>query len=170
MLIIVSGLPGTGKSAIADRLGQAIGAPVLSVDPIESAMVRAGIESTFETGLAAYLIAETLADHHLSAGLDVVIDAVMSVDDARDWWRALALKHTVLLKVIVCLVSDERVHRQRLAARRRDLAFAETTWDAVAARAAEWTEWPEPHLKLDGMDPIDENLGTALVYVRGPQP
>ena len=53
MLIIVSGLPGTGKSAIADGLGQAIGAPVLSIHPIESALVSAGIESTFETGLAA---------------------------------------------------------------------------------------------------------------------
>ena len=165
MLIVVSGLPGTGKSAIADGLGGAIGAPVLSVDPIQSAMVRAGIQSTFETGLAAYLVAETLADRHLAAGLDVVIDAVTSMDVARDWWRALAQKHGVPLKVIVCVVSDERVHRQRLAARRRDLAFAETTWDAVEARAAEWTEWPEPHVTLDGMDPADENLARALAFV-----
>ena len=164
MLIIVSGLPGTGKSAIADGLGLAIGAPVLSVDPIESAILRAGIRPTFETGLAAYLIAETLADRHLAAGLDVVIDAVTSVDVARDWWRALAQKHGVPLNVIVCLVSDERVHRERLAVRRRDLAFAETTWDAVQARAAEWTDWPEPHLKLDGMDPLDENLKKALAF------
>ena len=36
LLIVLSGLPGTGKSAIADGIGRATGLPVLSVDPIES--------------------------------------------------------------------------------------------------------------------------------------
>lgn len=62
MLIVVSGLPGTGKSTIADGIARTRQTPVLSVDPIESAIVRAGIPASFETGLAAYLVAQTLAD------------------------------------------------------------------------------------------------------------
>jgi broad-specificity NMP kinase len=36
VLVVMSGLPGTGKSAIADALRHELGAPVLSVDPIEA--------------------------------------------------------------------------------------------------------------------------------------
>ena len=32
VLVVMSGLPGTGKSAIADALGHELGAPVFSVD------------------------------------------------------------------------------------------------------------------------------------------
>ena len=42
-LIVVSGLPGTGKSTLADALGAALAVPVLSVDPIEGAITGAGI-------------------------------------------------------------------------------------------------------------------------------
>ena len=89
-LIVLSGLPGTGKSEVADAIGRARRAPVLAVDPIESAILEAGVEASFETGLAAYQVAERVADACLAAGLDVVIDAVNSVEPARDMWRRLA--------------------------------------------------------------------------------
>ena len=164
-LIVVSGLPGTGKSSIAEGIGRHRGAPVLSVDPIESAMVRAGLRPTFETGLAAYLVAEVLADQHLASGLDVVIDAVSSVDEAREWWRTLARNHGATLKVIVCIVSDEGVHRQRLEQRRRGLALPETSWDAVEARRLEWSDWAAPFLVLDAMDSTAANLARAQTFL-----
>ena len=168
VLILLSGLPGTGKSTIADGIARARGTPVFSVDPIESAIIEAGIAASFETGLAAYLVAQALADRSLAAGLDPVIDAVNSVELARDMWRGLAAKHAVELMIIECVVSDERVHRTRVASRQRGLALAEPGWDDVEHRRAEWTTWPEPHLTLDGLDPPGENLAKALEYVVGP--
>lgn len=165
MLIVLSGLPGTGKSTIADGIARARQTPAFSVDPIESAIVRAGIPATFETGLAAYLIAETMAERNLAAGLDAVIDAVNAVEEARDMWRGLAARHAVELRIIECLVSDGDLHRTRLASRRRGLAFAEPSWDDVERRKGEWTTWPEPHLTLDAADPADANMAKALDYV-----
>jgi len=43
MLILMSGLPGVGKSALAHELGRLLPACVLSVDPIEAAMWRSGL-------------------------------------------------------------------------------------------------------------------------------
>jgi predicted kinase len=168
VLIVLSGLPGTGKSEIADGIARARKAPVLSVDPIESAIVRAGIHQTFETGLAAYLVALTLAARQLAAGLDAVIDAVNSVEEARNWWRELAAKHAVELRIIECFLSDETVHRTRLASRARGLALPEPSWDDVERRRAEWTSWPEPHLTLDALSPVDVNLEKALQYLARP--
>jgi adenylylsulfate kinase-like enzyme len=43
MLIAMAGLPGAGKSSVAEALGRKLTAPVVSVDPIEAAMWRAGV-------------------------------------------------------------------------------------------------------------------------------
>jgi predicted kinase len=168
VLIVLSGLPVTGKSAIADAVGRARRLPVLSVDLIESAIIQADIEQGFETGLAPYLVAEALADGFIAAGLDVVIDAVNSTEYARDLWRELALKHDTQLRTIVCILSDPAIHRARLASRERGFARGEPTLDDVEERRSEWTAWPEPHLTLDAIDNLDANVAEALNYLAGP--
>ena len=90
VLVVVSGLPGVGKSAIANAVGRALGAPVFSVDPIEAAIWRCGVEPSFATGVAAYEVAAVVAEHQLSLGLSAVVDAVSSIEVARDMWRGAA--------------------------------------------------------------------------------
>lgn len=165
MLIVLSGLPGTGKSAIADGVGRALHVPVLSVDPIESAILEAGVARSFETGLAAYMVANALADRNLTDGLDTVIDAVNSVEPARDMWRTLATKHRAELRIIACVLHDPATQKARLAGRKRGLALPEPAWADVEGRRSEWTAWPEPHLTLDALEPIEANLAKALDYL-----
>jgi predicted kinase len=165
VLIVVSGLPGTGKSTIADGIARARGAPVLSVDPIESAIVRAGLAPSFETGLAAYLVAEACADAFLEAGLDAIVDAVSSMEEARDMWRALAARHDVPLRVIVCTLDEAQVGLERLTGRDRGLALPEPAREDVERRRIEWHPWPEPDLVLDALQPAALNLGRALAWL-----
>jgi predicted kinase len=165
MLIVLSGLPGTGKSAIAEGLGRALKMPILSVDPIESAVLRAGVPQSFETGYAAYLVAEALADAHLSLGVGSVIDAVNSVESGRDLWRALAKRHAVPLRIVVCTIADKETHRSRLRDRERGIALGEPRWLDVERRSTEWIPWPEHHLVLDSSEPVEVNLAAALRYV-----
>ena len=165
MLIVLSGLPGTGKSAIAHGISTARGLPVLSVDPIESAIVRSGIPRSFETGLAAYVVAETVADGLLGAGLSPVIDAVNSVEEARAMWRALAARHAVELRIVECVLADEAEHSARLRARDRGLEIPEPSWEDVVERRSEWTPWPEPHLTVDALDDLHANIARVLSYL-----
>jgi predicted kinase len=168
MLIVLSGLAGTGKSTLADGIAMALGLPVLSVDPIESAILGAGLTRSFETGLAAYLVTQTIADGCLGRGLACVIDAANYVEPGRDLWRALAHRHGAPMKVIVCSIADIDAHRARLSGRDRGLAFEEPTWDDVEAQRAHWVPWPEPHLVLDAGTSADDNLRVALAYLRSP--
>jgi predicted kinase len=133
VLIVVAGLPGTGKSTLADGLGAALRIPVLSVDPIESAILRAGVAPSFETGLAAYLVAEACADACLRLGTGAIVDAVSSVDEARTLWRDLAARHGTPLRVLVCEL-DPAGAVARLAARDRGLALPEPSPADHAAR------------------------------------
>ena len=162
---MLSGLPGTGKSAIAQGIAVARHLPTLSVDPIESAIVRSGVTQSFATGLAAYVVAETVADGLLAAGLSPVIDAVNSVDEARDMWRRLAARHGVELRIIECLVSDASEHAARVASRNRGFAIPEPTWADIERRSAEWTPWPEAHLTVDSARDLDANVAAVLAYL-----
>ncbi len=76
MLLLVSGLPGTGKSAVVVRLAQAVRGVHLSVDEAEDALLGAGLPRDWTTGVAAYEVARAAAEQNLALGHCVVVDAV----------------------------------------------------------------------------------------------
>lgn len=137
------------------------------MDPIESAILRAGIAPGFATGLAAYLIVEALADEQLSLGQNVIVDAVNAVEPAKDMWRKLAAKHGAALAIVECRCSDEALHRARLEARRRGFApnLREPTWDDVQKRRLEYTPWTEPLLVVDAIASRESNLDRVLAWL-----
>src|SRR5258708_23206456 len=108
----LSGLPGAGKSVLAESLSRALSVPIFAIDAIEAAMWRAGLAKT-ETGAAAYQVAQALADEQLRLRHSVIVDAVNPVEAPRAAWRNLPAKHRVSLKIIECVFSDETMHRQR---------------------------------------------------------
>ena len=169
-LIVMSGLPGSGKSVIAERLAEQLKLPVLSVDPIESAIIQAGIERSFETGVAAYLVAEALASEQLKLGNSVIIDAVNAEEEGKDVWRGLAKKYGLALIVLLVTVSDRTLHKQRIESRVRDLhGFSEVTWSQVEAREKVFTAWKEPTLQLDSARDLGVVVTEAMQYIRAHQ-
>ncbi len=115
----MSGLPGSGKSTLAEAVAQKLQLPLFSVDPIESAVIRSGIEKSFETGLAAYLVAEALAIEQFKLDSSVVIDAVNAEEEAKNVWRELAHNHDATLIIIECANSDTGLHKKRIESRVR---------------------------------------------------
>jgi predicted kinase len=167
-LVVFSGLPGTGKSELARQVAGHLSIAVLSVDPIESAMLRAGIAQSFETGLAAYLVVEAIADAQLALGQSVIVDAVNGVEPAKAMWRTLATKHRAPLKIVECVCSNEALHRERLSARHRGLDYPEPTWEKVQERKLEYTAWTEPLLRVDSVDTCEANTARVLAWLTMP--
>ncbi len=165
-LIVMSGLAGTGKSTIAERLAKQLKLPIFSVDPIESAIIKAGITRSFETGVAAYSVAEALASEQLTLGNSVIIDAVNAEEEGKDVWRGLARTHGLELTVLLVIVSDRILHKQRIESRVRGLhGFSEVTWDMVEAREKVFTAWREPTLTLDSSRDVEANVEEAVRYI-----
>ncbi|MEP7103081.1 MAG: AAA family ATPase [Candidatus Dojkabacteria bacterium] len=164
-LIIVSGLPGSGKSTLAEGIAHSLKIPIFSVDPIESAVLKSGLKKSFETGLSAYLVAETLADEHLELGISVIIDAVSSVKEARDMWNNLSKKHNCKLVILECTL-DEKIHRERIEARVRNIfGIPEVTWEDIKNRKKEFLKWKEERLIIDTSKDKDKILAEALAYI-----
>lgn len=170
-LIVMAGLPGAGKSTIAGVVGARMGAQVVSVDPIESAILRAGIEADQPTGLAAYLVAEEIAENVLETGRSVIVDAVNAVESARLQWRDLAARAEVRLRVVEVVCSDETLHRERLEKRERNLPFIEeTTWRAVEQSLDGYEAWTGPsaalpRITIDSADSLGKNVESALDFI-----
>jgi predicted kinase len=166
VLIVMAGLPGAGKSSVAEAVGRAVPAPVVSVDPIEAAMLRAGVARGQPTGLAAYVVAEAVADGVLALGQNVIVDAVNAVEEARRQWRALAVRHATPLAVLEVVCSDPAVHRRRLESRSRGIdGVAEPSWEAVDRRRDEYEPWTDQRLVLDSMNDLTLNTASALEYL-----
>ena len=171
MLIVTAGLPGAGKSTIADVLGQKLSIPVISVDPLESAILSAGIDADQPTGLAAYLVAETLASSIMASERSVIVDAVNAVNPAREQWVTLAARHGDAIKFIEVTCSDAELHRERLEKRHRNLPHvSEPTWHAVEQSLDEYDEWSGEsseveRLVLDSVEPLASNVERALQFL-----
>ncbi|HEU4782542.1 MAG TPA: AAA family ATPase, partial [Ktedonobacterales bacterium] len=120
---------------------------------------------SFETGLAAYLVAATLADEQLKLGNSVIIDAVNAEEEGKDVWRGLAKKHGIELIVLVVTL-ESSLHKQRLESRVRNLhGFSEVTWDNVEARRRAFTAWKEPVLELDASCDVEMSVEMAALYI-----
>ena len=171
-LIVFSGLPGTGKSALAEATASEIGAPVFAKDWLEASIVRSGMteapEAKQQLGWAGYELLTTLAERQLRINQSVILDSVASTESIRAAWRNLAFAHGAHWRVIECVCSDENVHRARLALRKRNIpGWPELTWSEVERVRQYFTPWRDDRLTVDAMMPMHHNLATVLTYLHG---
>lgn len=166
-LIVLAGLPGTGKSTLARLVAQRLGAAWLRVDTIEASILEAGIARSFESGLAAYVACRRSAADQFRVGLDVVIDAVNAVREARETWRELSVEHGAERFTVWVTCSDTAEHRRRVESRTAPTPpLPAPTWREVEDR--EFQPWDEAVFTLDNVGPVDEMVGRILEYCETP--
>ena len=136
-LIVLGGLPGTGKSTVASALAQKIGAMHLRIDTIEQAMRDVG---QTVAGPEGYLVARDVARENLRLGLSVIVDAVNPIAYTRELWRVVAAEKAVRLVEIELVCGDAAEHRRRVETRSVDIdGLRLPTWQQVLDR--EYGPW-----------------------------
>jgi predicted kinase len=169
-LIVFAGLPGTGKSSLAEAVGRKLAIPVFAKDWLEGVLVRCELQPATEAapslGFAGYELLTTLAERQLRLGQSVILDCVAGPQAIRAEWQALAAQYGAGWRVIECLCSDEAEHRSRLQRRVRGIpGWHELDWGDVQKVAAYYAPWQEPRLVLDAVQPWEDNLAAALRYL-----
>ena len=91
-LVIFSGLPGTGKSALADRLARELRWPLLRIDDV-AGDVPPGADYRFWDEKILVLL--TLVEAQLELGISVIADSVFMGTD-RVHAQEIAFKHKAL--------------------------------------------------------------------------
>jgi predicted kinase len=147
MLIIICGLPASGKTTLARVLARQLGAIHLQVDTVEQAILRSGLAAEL-LGPAGYAVAYATAGDQLRQGFTVVAESVNPLAVTRDAWRDVAGRAQVqaLEAEIVC--SDAAEHRYRAEHRSVDIAgLVLPDWHDITHRHYE--PWNRERLVID---------------------
>lgn len=147
MLIIFSGLPGAGKTAVARALAGHLDALYLRIDSIEQAMRNSGAIDEPLDG-AGYEVAYAVAADNLRLGRTVIADSVNPLKITRDAWRRVATEAQVKAMEIEVCCSNQKEHRHRVESRNSDVEGLELpSWNQVLAR--EYEPWDRERLVID---------------------
>ncbi|MEP6894772.1 MAG: AAA family ATPase [Chloroflexota bacterium] len=169
-LIIFSGLPGAGKSVLAEAVGRELGIPVFAKDWLEAVLLRSKLvaaETEKQLGSVGYDLLTVLAERQLSLEQSVILDSVASTESIRNVWRDLMKKYNADWRVIECVCSDITIHRNRLEKRQRNIpGWHELKWSDVEHVGSYYAPWDEERLILDSIRPVDENILNALKYCK----
>jgi predicted kinase len=147
MLIAFGGLPGTGKTTVAQTLARKLAAVYLRIDTLEQAFTAFG-SGGVDIGPAGYLAGYAIAKDNLRLGLTVVADSVNSLHVTRSAWGSVALEAGVRIFEIELICSDTTAHRLRVEGRRADIPGHKLpTWKSVLER--QYDAWESEHLVVD---------------------
>ena len=138
VLVVLGGLPGSGKTTLARLLAVELRAAHLRIDTIEQAIAR----SSLPVGESGYVAAAGVARDNLRLGLSVVADCVNPVRESQEGWRSVAADAGAQVVEILIVCSDPDEHRRRVEGRVADIpGMVQPTWADVATSVLD--PWPE---------------------------
>jgi predicted kinase len=144
VLIVLSGLPGVGKTTLARELATATAAIHLRIDSIEHALRGAGWKVEGE----GYSVAHAIAEDNLRLGQCVVADCVNPWPLTRSEWQAVADRAGVRAINVEVVCSDVEEHRRRVESRSADIpGHTLPTWSEVIER--DYRPWDVERLVVD---------------------
>jgi predicted kinase len=170
-LTIFSGLPGTGKSTLANRLARELCQPLLRIDDVAACMPAEASRESFtfwDNAIAALLL---LADAQLELGVSVILDSIfMNLD--RFHARAVARQTGARFLPVYNFVSDDATWRERVEWRfaASDPTQGVASWEQVQRQRRFYRPWePGTAIFLDAIRPEEENYATLLTCIRDAQ-
>jgi len=161
MIVIVLGLPGSGKSYFASRLAEVIQADYINSDQIRKGMFSKRIYSEQEKGAVYDAMLEKMKTL-VKLNKDLVIDATFQREDSRQLF-ARQLRGKVEFFFIEITANPDLI-RRRL---KKERPFSEADFEVYELTRQQWQPVREPHLSLESTDEnIDYMLETAVNYLR----
>jgi predicted kinase len=165
VLYIFSGLPGAGKSTLAQYLANKLNAVYLRIDTIEWGLIDL---CKFNVPGEGYRLAYRIAEDNLKIGNNVISDQCNPFNFIRDEWNNVAIKNNCAYINIEIICSDKIEHKRRIENRNAENKNVIITWEEVQKRETDvhnpiyYEPWEEEHLILDTANKSIEECGKEL--------
>lgn len=165
VLIMMSGLPGSGKSYLSKRLADQLPAVIIEADRVRKTLFPRPTYDAQESALVHRTCQEVMR-HLLRKGMCVVFDATNLVEFQREILYSLADRCDAGL-LIVRTVAPEQTIRDRLE-RRREAAegASDADWRVYRRMSRRQQKISRTHLCVDTSDDIDEAVRKVMRAVR----
>ncbi len=161
MLYIFSGLPGTGKTTLSQKLAQHTSAVHLRIDTIEQALRDVCSVKVVGEG---YRLAYRIASDNLDLGISVVADSCNPINLTRKEWEEIARNSNSGFTNIEIICSDKKEHKKRVENRKTTIPnFKLPSWNDVNSR--EYASWKTGNcIVVDtAFKTIEESFGILLL-------
>lgn len=173
LLVLVTGLQGSGKSTIATAAAALVRGPVLSFDwmmsglrPFSSIQDAVDQMNPSDRADVGWSLLTAVARSQLRLGSSAVVDGIARAKQVEQM-RALAEEEGATLLVIMADCPDADRHRARIEGRHRMIPnWYELTWDHVQRSRANWDPTLPVGLRLDTTETPQKNLSDLFSYLR----
>ncbi|MCB0521812.1 MAG: AAA family ATPase [Lewinellaceae bacterium] len=160
-LLLIAGLPASGKTWLARHLADKLAATHINSDNVRTAL---GLRGQYGQSAkqAVYNAMLERAGQALQAGEKVIVDSTFYKKKLRQAWMELALKHMVPFYFIEIKIPETTAF-QRLQKKRED---SEADWEVYQKIKKEWEPLENPHLTLDaGTLSLEEMTQATETYL-----
>jgi len=161
-LVIFSGLPGTGKSTLANRLARELRWPLLRIDDVVGDVPENAGMDFWDSQIVILL---GLAEAQLELGVSVIVDSVFMNTD-RYHAQAIAREQDARFRPIHTFISDERMWEERVTQRVIELNNpAVSIWEQIQHQREHFRQWgPDTALFVDAVKPVEQNYAKVLQF------
>jgi predicted kinase len=163
VLIMLCGLPATGKSYLARRLAEHVPFVIVETDFVRKTLFPSPTYSAQESNLV-HLVCHALMEKLLKRGARVIFDATNLLEFHREKIYRLTRSTTARL-VVVQTVAPETVVKERLEKRSvaRDPGdISDANWAIYKRMASTQQPVGHPHFTIDTSDDIGEAVNKIL--------
>lgn len=169
MIVLMAGLPGSGKSTVARELADALSATILDKDRVRAALFHSDVDYSREQDDLCVGVMAQVAEYllHRDQERTIIVDGrTFSRSYQFEVWDRLSSTIGVPLRVIECVCSDDTI-KERLE---RDVATGShpaSNRDYAMYQAAKRSSQPirRPRLVLDTRPSLDACVQRAVEYL-----
>ncbi len=166
-LVVVAGLPGTGKSTVAAGVALELGAVLLRTDELRKTLVQGDNDGRYEPSATEHTYKELLgrARELLERGESVVLDATWRSETHRVEVVSLARVLTADLTIVQCVIPDATADARIEARHRGGTDPSDATTEVAATMRRSWRPWPAAQVVETNEGP-ETSIAAALRIIR----
>ena len=159
ILYIFSGLPGVGKTTLAEKLAENLNATFLRIDTVEQGLRDL---CSFNVQGEGYRLSYRIAKDNLKIGNDVIADSCNPIQLTRFEWQEVAISADARFINIEIICSDIGIHQKRIESRSSNIPnLTLPTWQEVINR--EYHEWTEERVIIDTANkPVEKSFSNLI--------
>ena len=164
IVVIVSGLPGSGKSYFASRLSEKIDALYVNSDQLRKEMFAERTYSAVEKAKVYEAMLGKMNEAIIQKN-DLVLDATFHKNETRQLFVENAKRNALLY--IIEVQADEDVTKERL---KKSRPYSEADYNVYQLIHKTWEPLKKPHLRLKSTNEnIEYMLQKATQYLKDDQ-
>ncbi len=161
MIILICGLPGTGKTFLSNKLSSYVNATVLTTDKIRKELLGKPTYAAWERALI-YDVLFLLAKYLHSSGIRCILDGTFNMEKSRSEVKELLNLTNDQFYIIECICPEDIIIT-RLLLRQDDYSDANVSIYLKMKKIYEPVR--QKHITINTAKPIEKNIERILKYI-----